>query len=57
VKKFTSAPPSPPHLQEQAQGKAEPKAKECREVGEGNDAVVIEDSSDDEDEEMLLQQF
>jgi hypothetical protein len=57
VKKFTLAPPSPPHLQEQAQGKAEPKAKECREVGEGNDAVVIEDSSDDEDEEMLLQQF
>jgi hypothetical protein len=35
------------------QGKAEPKTKEHCEVDEGNDAIVIEDSSDDEDEETL----
>jgi hypothetical protein len=35
------------------QGKGEPKKKEHREVSEGDEAVVIEDSSDDEDEETL----
>jgi hypothetical protein len=39
------------------QGKAEPKAKERREVGDGNDAVVIGNTSDDEDKEMLQQEF
>jgi hypothetical protein len=31
--------------------------KECREVSEGDDAVVIEDISDDDDEKMLQQWF
>jgi hypothetical protein len=53
VKKYVSVPPSPPRLEGQVQGKAEPKTKEHCEVDEGNDAIVIEDSSDDEDEETL----
>jgi hypothetical protein len=44
-------------LEKQKQGKAKPKAKERREVGEGDDAVVIKDTSDDEDEETLQQHF
>jgi hypothetical protein len=37
----------------------EGKAKERREVGEGNDTVVVEDTSDgdDEDEETLQDRF
>jgi hypothetical protein len=31
--------------------------KECRKVGEGDDTVTIEDTSDDEDEETLEEQF
>jgi hypothetical protein len=42
---------------EDAQGKGEGKAKERHEVGEGDDAVVIEDISDDEDEETLQERF
>jgi hypothetical protein len=57
VKKYVSVPPSPPRLEGQVQGKAEPKTKEHCEVDEGNDAIVIEDSSDDEDEETLQQRF
>ena len=57
MEKYISVPPSPPRLEGQALGKAEPKGKERREVGEGSDAVVIEDSSDDEDEETLQQRF
>jgi chromatin segregation and condensation protein Rec8/ScpA/Scc1 (kleisin family) len=33
------------------------KMKEHREVGEGDDAVTIEDTSDDEDGEMLQERF
>jgi hypothetical protein len=33
------------------------KAKERREVGEGDDTVIVEDTSDEEDEEMLQEQF
>jgi hypothetical protein len=33
------------------------KAKEHREVGEGDDTVTIEDTSDDEDREMLQERF
>jgi hypothetical protein len=33
------------------------KAKERCEVGEGDDTVIIEDTSDEEDEEMLQERF
>jgi hypothetical protein len=32
-------------------------ATECREVGEGDDTVIVEDMSDEEDEEMLQERF
>jgi hypothetical protein len=38
-----------------AEGKG--KVKESREVDEGDDTVTIEDTSDDEDEETLQEQF
>jgi hypothetical protein len=57
VEKYVFVPPSPPRLEEQAQGKGETKAKEHRDVGEGDDAVIIKDSLDDEDEETLQQRF
>jgi hypothetical protein len=31
--------------------------KECREVGEGDDTITIEDTSDDEAGEMLQERF
>jgi hypothetical protein len=47
LKKFISEPPSPPQLVEvPEEGKA--KAKERRKVGEGDDTVVVEDTSDEE---------
>jgi hypothetical protein len=39
------------------QGKGEAKKKEHREVGEGYDAVIIEDNSDDEADETLQLRF
>jgi hypothetical protein len=33
------------------------KAKERREVGEGDDTVIVEDTSDEEDEETLQERF
>jgi hypothetical protein len=52
--KFVSEPASPPQLVEvPEEGKA--KTKEQREVGEGDDAVVVEDTSDEEDDEETLQ--
>jgi hypothetical protein len=52
--KFVSEPTSPPQLVEvPEEGKA--KAKERREVGEGDDTVVIEDTSNEEDDEEMLQ--
>jgi hypothetical protein len=52
VVKFVSDPPSPPRLEDvPVEGKG--KAKEHREVGEGDDTVTIEDTSDDDDEETL----
>jgi hypothetical protein len=33
------------------------KAKERREVGEGDDTVIVEDTSDEEDEETLQEWF
>jgi hypothetical protein len=52
IVKFVFSPPSPPRLEDvPAEGKV--KAKERREVGEGDDTITIEDISDDEDEETL----
>jgi hypothetical protein len=54
--KFVSEPVSPPQLVEvPEEGKA--KTKEWREVGEGDDIVVVEDTSDEDDEETLQDHF
>jgi hypothetical protein len=56
IVKFVSEPASPPRLVEiPEEGKG--KAKERREVGEGNDTVLVEDTSDEDDEETLQEQF
>jgi hypothetical protein len=48
LKKFVSEPPPPPQEVEiPEEGKT--KAKERREVGEGDDTVVMEDTSDDKE--------
>jgi hypothetical protein len=54
LNKFVSEPPPPPQEVEiPEEGKT--KAKERREVGEGYDTVVVEDTSDEEDDEETLQ--
>jgi hypothetical protein len=54
--KFVSEPASPPRLVEiPEEGKG--KAKERCEVGEGDDTVVVEDTSDEDDEETLQERF
>jgi hypothetical protein len=54
LRKFISEPTSPPELVEvPEEGKA--KTKEWREVGEGDDTVVVEDTFDEEDDEETLQ--
>jgi hypothetical protein len=56
IVKFVSEPASPPQLvtiPEEGKG----KAKERREVGEGDDTVIVEDTSDEEDEETLQERF
>jgi hypothetical protein len=56
VVKFVSEPVSPPQLVEiPDEGKG--KAKESREVGEGDDTVVVEDTPEEDDEEMLQERF
>jgi hypothetical protein len=56
IVKFVSEPASPPRLVEILdEGKS--KAKERCEVGEGDDTVVVEDTSDEDDEEMLQEWF
>jgi hypothetical protein len=56
IVKFVSEPASPPRLVNiPKEGKG--KAKERREVGEGDDTVVVEDTSDEEDEETLQEWF
>jgi hypothetical protein len=56
IVKFVSEPALPlRHVNILEEGKS--KAKECREVGEGDDTVVVEDTSDEEDEETLQEQF
>jgi hypothetical protein len=52
IVKFVSEPASPLRLvniPEEGKG----KAKERREVGEGDDTVIVEDTSDEEDEGSL----
>jgi hypothetical protein len=52
IVKFVSEPASPPRLvniPEEGKG----KAKERREVSEGDDTVIVKDTSDEEDEETL----
>jgi hypothetical protein len=54
--KFVSDPTSPPRLVDiPEEGKG--KAKEHREVGEGDDIVTIEDTTDEEDGETLQERF
>jgi hypothetical protein len=54
LKKFVSEPQPPPQEVEiPEEGKA--KAKERREVGEGDDTVVVEDTSDEDNDEETLQ--
>jgi hypothetical protein len=54
LKKFVSEPQPPPQEVEiLEEGKA--KAKERREVGEGDDTVIVEDMFDEDDDEETLQ--
>jgi hypothetical protein len=56
IVKFVSEPASPPRLlniPEEGKG----KAKERHDVGEGDDTVIVEDTSDEEDEETLQERF
>jgi hypothetical protein len=56
IVKFVSESASPPRLVEiPEEGKG--KAKERREVGEGDDTVVVEDTSDEDDEKTLQERF
>jgi hypothetical protein len=56
VVKFVSEPALPPQLVEiPDEGKG--KAKEPHEVGEGDDTVVVEDTSDEDDGETLQERF
>jgi hypothetical protein len=56
VVKFVSKSASPPRLvQIPDEGKG--KAKERREVGEGDDTVVVEHTSDEDDGETLQERF
>jgi hypothetical protein len=54
LKKFVSEPQPPPQgVGIPEEGKT--KAKERREVGEGDDTVIVEDTSDEDDDEKTLQ--
>jgi hypothetical protein len=56
IAKYISDPTPPPRLEDvPEEGKG--KAKERRKVGEGDDTVTIEDTSNDEDEETLQERF
>jgi hypothetical protein len=56
ITKFVSDPTPPPQLVDiPEEGKG--KAKERREVGEGDDTVTIEGTSDEEDGETLRERF
>jgi hypothetical protein len=54
LKTFVSeTPPPPQEVEIPEEGKT--KAKERREVGEGDDTIVVEDMSDEDDDEETLQ--
>jgi hypothetical protein len=53
-KKFVSEPP-PPLQEVEIPKEGKTKAKERREVGEGDDTVVVEDTSDEDDDKETLQ--
>jgi hypothetical protein len=54
LKNFVSEPlPPPREVEIPEEGKT--KAKERREVGEGDDTVVVEDKSDEDDDKETLQ--
>jgi hypothetical protein len=56
ITKYVSDPTPPPRLEDiPEEGKN--KVKECREVGEGDDTVTIEYTSDEEDGETLQERF
>jgi hypothetical protein len=56
IAKFVSDPTPPPQVVDiPEEGKS--KAKERREVGEGDDTVTIEDTFDEEDGETLQERF
>jgi hypothetical protein len=56
IVKFVSEPASPPRpVKVPEEGKG--KAKDRREVGEGDDTVVVEDTSDEDDVETLQGRF
>jgi hypothetical protein len=56
IVKFVSEPALPPRLVNiPEEGKS--KAKERREVGEGDDTIIVEDTSDEEDEKTLQERF
>jgi hypothetical protein len=54
LKRFVSEPQPPPQGIEIPEG-GKTKAKERREVSEGDDTVIIEDTSDEDDDEETLQ--
>jgi hypothetical protein len=56
IVKFVSEPASPPQLVN-IPVEGEGKAKERCEVSEGDDTVIVEDTSDEEDEETLQERF
>jgi hypothetical protein len=54
LKRFVSEPQPPPQgIEIPTEGRA--KAKERREVGEGDDTVIMEDTSEEDDDEETLQ--
>jgi hypothetical protein len=61
LKRFISEPQPPPRgIEIPKGGKTKTKAKEQREVGEGDDTVIVEDTfeeEDDDDEETLQDRF
>jgi hypothetical protein len=56
IVKYISDPTPPPQLVDIAK-EGMGKAKEHREVGEGDDTITIEDTSDEEDGETLQERF
>jgi hypothetical protein len=54
LKRFISE-PQPPPLEVEIPEEGKTKAKERRELGEGDDTVIVEDTSDEDDDEETLQ--